>query len=142
MLALAHELAKLTGATVGVLPDGANAVGAHLAKALPATGLDARAMLDAPRRGYLLAGLEPELDCGPQATRALAGAEFVVALATHRNGVMDHAHVLLPIVPATETGGTFVNMEGRAQSFNAVVKPWARRARRGKSCACSAPRSA
>src|SRR5207244_4218071 len=27
------------------------------------------------------------------------------------------------IVPFSETGGTFVNMEGRAQSFNAVVKP-------------------
>jgi len=26
-------------------------------------------------------------------------------------------------VPFTETAGTFVNMEGRAQSFNAVVKP-------------------
>ena len=30
---------------------------------------------------------------------------------------------MLPIAPYTETGGTFVNMEGRVQSFNAVVKP-------------------
>jgi NADH-quinone oxidoreductase subunit G len=31
--------------------------------------------------------------------------------------------VLLPIAPFTETPGTFVNAEGRMQSFHAVVKP-------------------
>jgi NADH-quinone oxidoreductase subunit G len=31
--------------------------------------------------------------------------------------------VLLPITPFTETSGTFVNAEGRAQSFTGVVKP-------------------
>jgi NADH-quinone oxidoreductase subunit G len=30
---------------------------------------------------------------------------------------------LLPIAPFTETPGTFVNAEGRVQSFHAVVKP-------------------
>jgi NADH-quinone oxidoreductase subunit G len=30
---------------------------------------------------------------------------------------------LLPIAPFTETSGTFVNAEGRVQSFHAVVKP-------------------
>jgi len=30
---------------------------------------------------------------------------------------------LLPITPFTETAGTFVNCEGRAQSFNGTVKP-------------------
>ena len=31
--------------------------------------------------------------------------------------------MLLPIAPFTETSGTFVNAEGRVQSFHAVVKP-------------------
>jgi NADH-quinone oxidoreductase subunit G len=31
--------------------------------------------------------------------------------------------VLLPVSPFTETAGTFVSCEGRAQSFNGVVKP-------------------
>ena len=124
MLALAHEIAALTGSTVGVLPEGGNSVGAHLARALPgAKGLDARAMLATPRKAYLLAGLEPELDMGRAAAQALASAEFVVALTAYRSGVLEHAHVALPIAPFTETGGTFVNMEGRAQIFNAVVKP-------------------
>jgi NADH-quinone oxidoreductase subunit G len=36
---------------------------------------------------------------------------------------MDFCDVLLPIAPFTETPGTFVNAEGRIQSFHAVVKP-------------------
>jgi NADH-quinone oxidoreductase subunit G len=36
---------------------------------------------------------------------------------------MDYADVLLPISPFSETAGTFVNCEGRAQSFNGTVKP-------------------
>jgi len=34
-----------------------------------------------------------------------------------------YADVLLPIAPFTETPGTFVNCEGRAQTFQAVVYP-------------------
>ncbi len=123
LAALAQELARLTGAKLGVFPDGANAVGAHLAGAVPARGLDAQAMVAQPRRGYLVAGVEPELDIGPGASSAISAAEFVVVLAAYRNGTAEHAHVLLPIVPFAETAGTFVNMEGRVQSFNAVAKP-------------------
>jgi NADH-quinone oxidoreductase subunit G len=38
---------------------------------------------------------------------------------------MSFSDVLLPIAPFTETPGTFVNAEGRVQSFHAVVKPLA-----------------
>jgi NADH-quinone oxidoreductase subunit G len=36
---------------------------------------------------------------------------------------LEISDVLLPIAPFTETSGTFVNAEGRVQSFHAVVKP-------------------
>jgi NADH-quinone oxidoreductase subunit G len=36
---------------------------------------------------------------------------------------LDISDVLLPIAPFTETSGTFVNAEGRVQSFHAVVQP-------------------
>jgi NADH-quinone oxidoreductase subunit G len=124
LYAIAQEIGRLTGATVGLMPDGANAVGAHLAGALPqAGGLDARAMIDKPRRGYLVMGVEAEHDMGPRAAQALAGAEFGVVLSAYRNATTESAHVILPIAPFTETAGTFVNMEGRAQSFNGVAKP-------------------
>jgi NADH-quinone oxidoreductase subunit G len=123
LLAIAQEIGRLTGARVGVLPDGANSVGAHLAGARPTRGLDARAMVEEPRRGYLVAGAELELDMGPQALKALSGSDFSVVLSAYRSATTDCAHVMLPITPFTETGGTFVNMEGTVQSFNAVVKP-------------------
>ncbi len=123
LLSLAHEIARLTGTTLGILPDGANAVGAHLAGAVPGKGHDARAMIEKPCPGYLIAGIEADYDMGPKAAEAIGNAEFVVALSPYRNGTTDRAHVLLPIAPFTETAGTFVSMEGRVQSFNAVVKP-------------------
>jgi NADH-quinone oxidoreductase subunit G len=123
ILSAAQELARATGATLGVLPDGGNAVGAHLAGAVPVQGMDARAMIEKPRRGYLIAGVEAENDMGPRALAALSQAEFGVVLSAFRNRTTDAAHVMLPIAGWAETGGTYVNMEGRVQSFNAAVKP-------------------
>jgi NADH-quinone oxidoreductase subunit G len=67
---------------------------------------------------------EPELDAAnpQQAMAALKGAEMVVAMSAFQHG-MDYADVLLPISPFSETSGTFINCEGRAQSFNGTVKP-------------------
>jgi len=123
--ALAQALAEVLGGTLGTLVEGANAVGAGLVGAQPAAGgLDARAMLDEPRRAYVLLHAEPEFDCAnPVAARAaLDGAELVVVMSPFAHGAT-YADVLLPVAPFTETAGTFVNCEGRAQSFNGVVKP-------------------
>jgi len=123
--ALAQALAEILGGTLGTLVEGANAVGAGLVGAQPAAGgLDARAMLDQPRSAYLLLHAEPELDCAnPVAARAaLEKADLVVVMSPFAHGTA-YADVLLPIAPFTETAGTFVNCEGRVQSFNGVVKP-------------------
>ena len=124
---LASWIAQQCGATLGVVGDSANSVGAWLAGCVPlAGGLDAHAMLAQPRRGYLLINLEPELDSADPLAfeHALAHAETVVALSAYRSeSLLASAHVLLPITPFTETSGTYVSCEGRAQSFNGVVKP-------------------
>ena len=125
LFALAQWLAEITGATLGCLTEGANSVGGYLVGALPqARGLDAQAMLRDPRKAYLLLHAEPELDCAnPAAARAaLHAAEFVAVLSPFAHGA-DYASVLLPVGPFTETAGTFVSCEGRAQAFNGVVKP-------------------
>ncbi|MDB5773987.1 MAG: dehydrogenase [Herbaspirillum sp.] len=121
----AQWIAEQTGAKFGYLTEGGNTVGGYLANAMPgANGADAGKMLGTPRKAYLLLNVEPELDCAdPQAARsALAQAEMVVVMSAYRHGA-DYADVLLPIAPFTETSGTFVNAEGRAQSFNGTVKP-------------------
>jgi len=125
--AMAQALAAAAGATLGWLVEGANAVGAHVAGALPgAGGLDAAAMVARPLKGYLLLGLEPQLDHGNPgaAGAALAAADTVVALTAYRSAeLMESADCLLPITPFTETAGTFVNCAGTVQSFNGVVRP-------------------
>jgi NADH-quinone oxidoreductase subunit G len=121
---LALELGKLTGAKVGFLGEGANTVGAHVAWALP-TDKNARQMFEAPRKAYVLMGLEPAFDCGnPQLVLgALKQASLVVYMSAFKHApALEFADVILPIAPYTETAGTFVNTEGRVQSFNGVVK--------------------
>jgi NADH-quinone oxidoreductase subunit G len=124
--ALAQALAGMLGMRFGFLGEAANSVGGYLANALPgAAGLGAARMLAEPRKAYVLLGVEPELDCGnpAQALAAMQQAEFVVALSPYKHQATEYAHVLLPVSPFTETSGTFVSTEGRAQSFAAVVKP-------------------
>jgi NADH-quinone oxidoreductase subunit G len=59
---------------------------------------------------------------GAAASARLSSAEMVVTLSPFKAN-MAFSDVLLPIAPFTETPGTFVNAEGRVQSFHAVVKP-------------------
>jgi NADH-quinone oxidoreductase subunit G len=123
--ALAQALAEITGATLGFMREAANSVGAELAQARPvARGLDAQAMLNEPRRAYLVMHVDAEFDfANPVAARsAFERADFVVSMSPFRHGSA-YADVLLPISPFTETSGTFVNCEGRAQSFRGVVQP-------------------
>jgi len=130
LLALANWIGAQTGATVGYLTEAANTVGAHLVGAYPggsvvATGgLNAGQMLAGGLKAVLLLGNEPEFDsaAGVADKADLGRADMVVTLSPFKAN-MDFSDVLLPIAPFTETSGTFVNAEGRVQSFHAVVKP-------------------
>ena len=129
LAALAQTLAALTGATLGVLTEAANTVGGYLAGALPRKGgLNARSMLggngtESPR-AFVVVHAEPEFDCAnPVAARAaLERASLVVVLSAFRSATR-YANVLLPVAPFTETSGTFVNCEGRVQTFRGVAQP-------------------
>jgi NADH-quinone oxidoreductase subunit G len=123
---LAQELAGVLGASFGYLGEAANSVGGYLAQAVPgAGGLNGAAMLAEPRKAYLVLNAEPELDCNDPHTamKAMDAAEFVISLSAYKGYALDYASVLLPIAPFTETSGSFVNAEGRLQSFNGVVRP-------------------
>jgi NADH-quinone oxidoreductase subunit G len=82
-------------------------------------------MFEKPRKAYVLMGVEPEFDCGnPQlVVDALNKASLVVYMSAFKHEpALQYADVMLPISPYTETSGSFVNTEGRVQSFNGVVK--------------------
>jgi NADH-quinone oxidoreductase subunit G len=122
--AAAQWIAEQTGMKFGYFVEAANTVGGYL---VGATSKNARVdggLFAQPKKAYVLLNAEPELDAAnpQQAVKALQGAEMVVAMSAFKHG-MDYADVLLPISPFSETAGTFVNCEGRAQSFNGTVKP-------------------
>jgi len=132
---LAAVLADVTGGTFGVLAEGSNAAGAYLAGAVPhrvaggrasaAAGLSAWQMLQAPLSTYVLFGVEPwedalERDC----LRTLAAARRVIAVTPFASAALrEVAHVLLPMGTFAETYGTYVNFEGRWQSFAGAATP-------------------
>ncbi|HTN94796.1 MAG TPA: NADH-quinone oxidoreductase subunit NuoG [Gallionella sp.] len=122
---LAEQIANLCTAKFGYLGEAANSVGGYLAGAIPAGGMNAAQMIASPRKAYLLLNVEPELDMHDpqQAMAAMRSADMVVAMSAYKHHAMDYADVLLPIAPFTETSGTFVSTEGRAQSFRGAVRP-------------------
>jgi NADH-quinone oxidoreductase subunit G len=131
--ALSTALADLCAASIGFVTEGANAAGAYLAGAVPhrgsggapleTPGLSARQMLEAPLPAYVLfGGIDPANDFSMDAS-ALKSADLVVSLSTHLpESLRDVVHVVLPIGSFAETSGTYVNAEGRWQSWAGAAK--------------------
>jgi NADH-quinone oxidoreductase subunit G len=73
----------------------------------------------------LFGGVEPSVDAlDSEAARTLASAQFVVAVTPFQNDALrDVAHVMLPIGTFGETSGTYVNLEGKWQSYAGAVAP-------------------
>ncbi len=120
---LAQFIAEQTGATLGFLPVGGNAVGASLVNA---NGAGVESVLSGDRRAVILMNIEPDADLpNPvQARAALAKANTVIALSAYKSAdLLEVADVILPIATFTETVSTFVNAEGRAQTIQPAVKP-------------------
>ena len=125
ILALVQWIATHTGATFGYLSEAANTVGAQFVGAQPlGKGFNAAEMLAGKVKAALLLNTEPTLDsvAGVRATLDLSAVDMVVTLSPFKTN-LEFSDVLLPIAPFTETAGTFINAEGRVQSFHAVVKP-------------------
>jgi NADH-quinone oxidoreductase subunit G len=131
---LAAALATLTGANLGYLAEGANGVGAEQLGFVPHRrpdgksrnnpGFDVPSMMTSPRRAYVLLGVEPDLDFAPgvPAEQALKSADTVVCLTPFvTDALLESTDILLPVGTFAETPGTYVNAEGRWQSFDAAA---------------------
>ena len=134
--ALAGAIADMTGARFGTLSEGANSAGAHIAGLLPHRnaggetasnpGMTAADMLSSALDAVLLFGIEPEADLpdGEAAVEHLSQQKFVAAFTPYRTFALDTcADILLPMGTFAETSGTFVNCEGRWQSFAGAANP-------------------
>jgi NADH-quinone oxidoreductase subunit G len=141
--ALARALAEATGARLGFLPEGGNAVGAALAGVTPHRGvgglavrnpgLSAAEMVNAKLRAYVLVGgIETDDLAAPsRGESTLAGADCVVALTPYVDDKLRAvATVILPVAAFAETSGTWVNVRAASERHSA--------GRFGRCCACSA----
>jgi len=125
---LAQEISRVSEAKFGLIGEAANSVGGYLAGAVPfgnLPGMNAREMTQKALKAYVLFNVEPAFDCasGSEAADVIAKADMVAVFSAFKSeSALEFADVLLPIAPFTETPGTFVNCEGKAQSFYPVVK--------------------
>ena len=130
---LANLIAELSGATLGYLTEGCNAVGAWLAGAVPhrgvaGTSIDSHAQSEVgyDLKAYINLNIEPEFDCASPAAAldAVMSADFVVNMTSHVSDAMKaYADVLLPVATFAETSGTYVNAAAEWQSFAGSVEP-------------------
>ena len=125
----AQFIAEQTGATLGFMPIGGNAVGAAMVGAVQrGAEKGINAILDGSARAVVLLNLEPLSDLpNPEQTRAaLAKADTVIAMSAFTSPeLLELADVILPITPFTETVGTFINLAGTAQTIQPSVRPLA-----------------
>jgi NADH-quinone oxidoreductase subunit G len=91
-----------------------------------AAGRDTAGIIAAAAAGELgalvVGGVDPGDLPDPQAAlAALDAAPFVVSLEIRQSAVTERADVVLPVAPAEEKAGTFLDWEGRERRFAAVL---------------------
>ncbi|WP_086666377.1 NADH-quinone oxidoreductase subunit G [Lentzea kentuckyensis] len=131
--------ALAVGATPNLLPGGRHVANAAARTevertwgieegTIPATpGRDTNGILIAAASGglsgLLIGGVDPfDLPDPALAERALGMAGFVVSLEQRPSAVTAHADVVLPIAPAVEKSGSFLNWEGRHREFGTTLE--------------------
>jgi len=124
---LAEWLAAATDVSMCALGGPANARGAHAAGAQPKTsGLHAKQMLTTPLSSYVIYDFEPSSDtANPQlAMDALKSASQVIAVSAFASDdLLAVADVLLPLASVPQTDGSYINVDGIRQDFEASVPP-------------------
>ncbi|RKN05536.1 NADH-quinone oxidoreductase subunit G [Streptomyces radicis] len=129
------------GALPGLLPGGrpessrqarqevANAWGLGALPERPArdTGRIVEAAAAGEVGALLVAGVDiddlPDPALAAAALDQVAETGFLVSLELRPTEVTRRAHVVLPVAAVVEKGGTFINWEGRARSFDPAIRP-------------------
>jgi len=127
------------GAVPNLLPGGRSVTDANAradierswglaAGSLPAQlGLDTNGIIAAAAAGQLgalvIGGVDPDDLPDPElAVTALSTVDFVVSLELRPSEVTKRAHVVLPVAPAAEKSGSYLNWEGRRREFGVIIE--------------------
>ncbi|MRX27754.1 NADH-quinone oxidoreductase subunit NuoG [Kangiella sp. HZ709] len=131
---LAKAVAKLSGSSYGFLSHGANSAGAYLAGAIPHRGPAGASVSDDGhtmeqivsngKKALILLKTELGKDSiwSEKAVAMAKQADFVVALTSFADDeAFEYADIVLPIAGYLESAGSYVNVNGIWQEFNASV---------------------
>ncbi|HIH2763679.1 MAG TPA: NADH-quinone oxidoreductase subunit NuoG [Candidatus Azoamicus sp.] len=135
ILSVANTLAKITNSNFGVLTEGANTAGGWLTGFVPhrlpnnkkinkISGLNTLTALSKKLKGYIFFGTEMEDDSMHKKLYidAIKNSKFIISFTSFKNKtLLNFANVILPITTSYENSGSFINITGTLQSFNAIV---------------------
>ena len=121
-------------AKTGYLTEGSNSAGASLTGMLPhktiggqkrkTIGLDMQSMISSPRKAYITFGIDPEHDVASNdfLNDAFEAADLVICFTSYDTPYLrKYADILIPIGTFAETPGSYINVEGVLQSFDAAA---------------------
>ena len=121
---IANHIANAIGATFGVIPGYANSVGLNeldLGSGISNTD----DIINQKKESYIMMNFDPYYDyhSSKKMSSALKRSNFNIAITPYLSDSLKEFDIVLPMSTVTETSGTFINMEKRAQSFTAVTPP-------------------
>ncbi len=127
LINLAGLIAKETVSKIGFSGGGANTVGGNIVRSLfDSPQATVPQILSDSTEAFLMLHAEADLDFGNSnaALDSMGSAKFVVSMTSFDHpAARKYADLILPVSPFSETGGSFINMEGTLQKFTGVVKP-------------------
>ena len=126
LIKLCFDITKILDCKLGFLPIGGNFIGGYLSGCLPKKVGSFIKDLRESKEGacYFLSGLDVEADfiADHDVLNSLKSSNLI-AFASFKSAVDDYADVIFPVSSCFESGGSYINMEGRLQISTQVVEP-------------------
>ncbi len=135
VLSVIHKFCINTNARMGFLTNDCNSTGAWITGNVPhrglagnpmkKVGLNSSEMLSKKLSSYVLFNLEPELDFHDSGLleESLKESKCNIIFTNYITPIIEkYADIVIPISTFAETKGSFINIEGKEQSFQNIVK--------------------
>jgi NADH-quinone oxidoreductase subunit G len=130
---LASIIAKAVDADIGFITEGANSAGAYMTGILPhreiggsgkdSTGKNTQEIIEDDSGAMVLWNAEPLSDIPDFGIKKSKNRSIIAFTSFVTPEYKSFADIMLPIGTFAETSGTFINCEGRWQSFLGVANP-------------------
>ena len=126
LIKLCFDITKELGCKLGFLPHGGNFIGGYLSGCLPKkAGSFVKDLRENKAEVcYFLSGLDVEADfITDYSVLDSLKSSSLIAFTSFKSAVDNYADVIFPVSSCFESGGSYINMEGRVQISTQVVGP-------------------